>query len=83
MTQATIYLIIGAFTIGLGLGALGEYKWHEAGEVVIAHKQTIKAQDGEVKLVTRTQTINKDIHDAKDDKCLGASVPSSINKLLR
>lgn len=82
MTQTTIYLIIAAFVLGLSLGAIGEYKWHEAGEVVIAHEQTVKAQSGEVKLVTRTQTINKDIHNAKNDKCLGASVPDSINKLL-
>lgn len=82
MTQLSIYLIIGAFVLGLGLGALGEYKRHEASEVVVAHAQTAQAQSGEVKLVTRTQTITKDIHNAKTDKCLNAPVPASINSLL-
>jgi hypothetical protein len=76
------YLILGAFLLGLALGALGEYKWHMAAETVDAQHETATAQKGEANIIHDTQVIYRTIHDSKD-KCAGATVPRAVNEQLR
>lgn len=76
------YIIGILFISGFGLGMFSEHKLTLASETVTAHGQTKQAQDGEVKIIQDTQTIYKDIQNAKD-KCTNAPVPNNINNLLR
>lgn len=85
MTTLTLYLITGAFALGLISGIFLDHKFQLASETVQAQLQKDAAQKGETKIIHDTQIIYRDIKNAnqKGDKCVGAVVPSAINSQLR
>lgn len=76
------YVFIVSFLAGIGIGMYLDHEFQLASQVIAAYQQVNAAQAGETALIKDTQTLNKDIRDAKDP-CLGAPVPGNINKLLR
>lgn len=77
-----MYVYLGCFLVGMATGAFLDKEFHLAAQAVTAFQQLGIAQKGEAKIITDTQTLNKDIRNAKDP-CTNAVVPPSINKRLR